>query len=365
MSQAVNAGTFYTGRRGDGLRRLLAAAMVPATFSTSALGAEAVRSCLPAVSVPIAVRIGDATPVAALLEGGIETPLSLFAADSRQLLWSAGAQSSATQVFTDMDAAFFGSLTAVDLDSDGLHDRIYAGDIAGRIWRFDLHHGAPAAKWASGGLFADFSNPEGRGFLAAPDVSLSAPPGASPWLNIAIGTAAPGNAAANNRFYALRDHAVHDVWTDEDYEEWRPWREKDLLRINATTQAAADAPALVDATGPGWYVELGSGHVVTPTLTVNDRAVLAIAAVLPRGGPCEVFTRIASFDLAQQRIVVPPDGGDWRPPLPVPVALGADFQVAPVAGEAIAHCTLGDQRVTDCDVDTRPRRTWWRREDAE
>jgi len=346
------------------LRRLLFAALLPG-ISSSAVAAQAVADCLPAVSVPITVRIGDGAPVAALLEGGIETPLSLFAADSRRLLWSAGAHDSATQVFADMDAAFFGSLAAVDLDSDGLHDRIYAGDIAGRLWRFDLHHGAAAAHWTSGGIFADFGNPEGRGFLAAPDVSLSAPPGMPPWLNIAIGTAAPGNAAANNRFYALRDHAVHDSWTDEDYADWRAWREEDLLRVDATTQAAANAPTLVDVAGPGWYVELGSGHVVTPTLTVNNRAVLAISQALPREGPCEVFTRIASFDLAQQRIVVPPDGSDWRPPLPASVTLGAGFQVAAVEGEAIAHCTLADQRVAGCDVDMRPRRTWWRREDAE
>lgn len=360
MSQVDYAGPANEACRGGrALRRLLFAALLPGTISPAATAAQTMAGCLPAVSVPITVRIGDTAPQSALLEGGIETPLSLYAADSRRLLWSAGAQDSAAQVFADMDAAFFGSIAAVDLDSDGLHDRIYAGDIAGRLWRLDLHHGAAATSWASGGVFADFSNAEGRGFIAAPDVSLSTPPGVPPWLNIAIGTAAPGNAAANNRFYALRDHAVYDSWTDQDYEDWKPWREEDLLRVHTTSQAA------LDASGPGWFVELGRGHVVTPTLTVNSRAVLAIAAVLPRDGPCEVFTRIASFDLAYQRIVVPPDGSDWRPPLPAPVPAGEDFQLTAVAGKNIAQCSLGGQHVAGCDVDTRPRRTWWRREDAE
>src|SRR5690606_23734483 len=124
------------------------------------------------------------------------------------------------------------------LDADGLHDRIYAGDLAGRLWRFDIHHGAPAGQWAAGGVFADFSNVEGRGFLAAADVSLSAPAGAAPWLNIAIGTAAPGNPAANNRFYALRDHAVRERWSQRQHEQWQALREQDLQRVPAVARMA-------------------------------------------------------------------------------------------------------------------------------
>jgi Tfp pilus tip-associated adhesin PilY1 len=281
------------------------------------------------------------------------------------VLWSAGAHSAAVQMFSGMDAAFFGSLSAVDLDADGLHDRIYAGDIAGRVWRLDLHHGAAAGQWASGGIFADFSNQEGRGFLAAPDVSLSAPPGAAPWLNIAIGTAAPGNAAANNRFYALRDHAAYASWTDEDYEDWQPLREDDLTKVDGTVQAAAETANFMEPDSPGWYVALGSGHVVTPSLTVNHRVVLSIAAHLPRGGSCEVLTRIASVELEHGRLV-PASGtqAGWRTVLPKPVALAATFTLATPEGSS-SPCTLGGQRVAACDVDTRPRKTWWRRGDAE
>jgi Tfp pilus tip-associated adhesin PilY1 len=308
------------------------------------------------------VRIGDGPPRAALLEGGIEIPLVLFEAGSRRLLWSAGAGSTAIQAFQDLDAAFTGSITAVDLDGDGLHERIYAGDMAARMWRFDLHHGADAAVWATGGIFADFSNVEGRGFLAAPDISLSATAGRT-WINIAVGTAAPGNPAANNRFYVLRDHAVHASWTGGQYQDWQPLTEADLLLVPAIVEEVASAPT-VDPSGPGWYVELGRGHVVVPSITVADRSTLVIASAVPRGGTCEVFARIATFELTGQRVVPASTSGQWSSRLAAPVPAGATFGFGPVAG-ATAPCLLADQRVPACDVDTRPRKTWWRRSDAE
>ena len=364
MSQVGNDGGASISLE-PGLRRLaFVTAMILISAGASAPAAEP-YSCLPVVSVPVTARIGDAARVTALLEGGIETPLSLFESGTRRLLWSAADHAGAMQAFGDMDAAFFGSIAAIDLDADGLHDRIYAGDVVGRLWRFDVHHGAAAADWASGGVFADFTNTDGRGFIAAPDVSLSSPPGAAPWLNIAIGTAAPGNPSASNRFYVLRDHAAFDSWADEDYAAWKPVREKDLILVNATVQAAADAADFIDATSPGWYLELGSGHVLAPTVTVNHRVVLSIAASIPRGGSCEVLTRIASIELEQGRVV--PDTstpGSWTTTLPSPVLLSEQFSLSPPQG-TVSRCTLDGQHVAACDVDTRPRKTWWRREDAE
>lgn len=326
--------------------------------------AQQLSGCLPAVSVPVQVHMAGGAPTAALLEGGIETPLRLTEAATHRLLWSAGDRA-AIQVFPDMGSGFFGSIAAIDLDADGLHDRIYAGDIAGRVWRFDVHHDAPAAQWTSGGIFADFSNDEGRGFIAAPDLALSSPPGTRPWLNIAIGTAAPGNPAANNRLYVLRDHAAFDSWSDGDYDAWEPIEEEDLTRVNASLQAASDAASHIDPASAGWYLELGSGHVVTPALTVDHRVVLAVAEAIPRSGSCEVFTRIASLELEQGRVV--PDAStpdSWSRALPSPVLLTDQFTLGATQGP-VAPCTLGGQRIAACDVDTRPRKTWWRREDAE
>ena len=331
--------------------------------ASSCIAAEPLSGCLRAVSVPIAVRIAGGAPVAALLEGGIETPLRLVEAATHRQLWSA-ADHAAIQLFPGMDSAFFGSIAAVDLDADGLHDRIYAGDITGRLWRFDVHHGATAPRWTSGGILADFSNDVGRGFVAPPDIALSSPPGAQPWLNIAIGTAAPGNPSASNRFYVVRDHAAFDAWSDEDFAALKPIGEADLVKVNGM-RGGAEAAHLIDPDSPGWYVELGTGHVVAPALAVNHRVVLAIAEAIPLTGSCEVLTRIASLELEQGRVVPEASAPDsWSNTLPTPVLLSDWFVIGP-AQAASAPCTLGGQRVPACDVDTRPRRTWWRREDVE
>jgi hypothetical protein len=337
---------------------LLLAVSAPCCFA-----AQPIAGCLQSTSVPIAVRMAGGPSVAALLEAGIETPLRLVDAATHRQLWSAG-DNGATQVFRDMDSGFFGSIAAIDLDADGLHDRIYAGDIAGRLWRFDVHHDAAAPQWTSGGILADFANDQGRGFIAPPDVILSSPPGGRPWLNIAIGTAAPGNPSASNRFYVVRDHAPFDTWSDDDFESWKPVREEDLMKVS-TAQASAEAANVVDPEMPGWYIELGSGHVIAPSVTVNHRVVLGIAEAIPRTGPCEILTRIASLELEQGRVVPDVSSPDkWTRLLPVPVLLSDRFEIGEVHG-TVAPCSLGGQLVAACDVDTRPRKTWWRREDAE
>jgi hypothetical protein len=325
--------------------------------------ADGPGGCLPKGSVPLVVRMGDAPPVAALLQAGLEVPLSVVEAGTGRLLWSAGTDS-VVQRFDGLDAPFTGSLAAIDLDADGLHDRIYAGDMAARLWRFDVQHGAPAGEWLTGGVFADFRNAEGRGFIAPPDISLSAPPGATAWLNIALGTAAPGNPAANNRLYVLRDHAVYEAWSARQYEDWRPVREKDLQPVPPTLQDMASATAL-PPDQPGWYVALGGGHVLTPTLTVAHRLVLVIAEAVPQDGPCEIFARTGTLDLAQARVIPSGTEGQWLTRLPRAIDIGARLRVGAGPGSPVAPCTLGGQQVTGCEVDTRPRKTWWRRTDAE
>jgi hypothetical protein len=333
---------------------------VVAALACSATHAAQLSDCLPRGAALLNVRIGPGPALSAILEGGIETPLTLFESATGNLLWSAADHASAIQQVAGMDAAITGSLTAIDLDNDGLHDRIYAGDMAGRLWRLDLHHGAAAPEWASASVFGDFSNDEGRGFIAPADVSLSAPPGLPAWLNIAIGTAAPGNAGANNRFYLLRDPSITP---SAPAATRQPVRERDLRRVQALPQENVDTAP--DPDSRGWYIELGGGHVLTPSLTVNHRAVLVISSAIPLdGAACEVFVRIAELDLLQESVVPAGADGDWTRRMDAAVPAGATLEIARVEA-GIAECSLAGERIPDCDVDTRARRTWWRRTDAE
>ncbi|HTQ36148.1 MAG TPA: hypothetical protein VMH77_03860 [Steroidobacteraceae bacterium] len=324
----------------------------------AATAAESI-ACLPDTPVPLLVRIGTAPTRPALLIGGSTPALRVVDAATGALLWSADGADGAMQRFPAMTAPFAGSLIALDTDNDGVQDRLYAGDMAGRLWRFDLHDGAPATSWASGAVFADFSNDAGRGFLAPADVSLMAPGGAAPWFNVAIGTAAPGRSGANNRFYVLRDSAPFVAWDDAQYRAWQPVREADLLRITAGTPADV-------AISAGWFVELGSGDVLSASLTVAGRVVFAVAESGITPGCRSAFT-VAALDLGSPRLTVDATG-NWRQPLSPELAASASFTLTmpPAGTEATsARCAFGDTPVAACDVDLRPHRTWWRREDAE
>jgi hypothetical protein len=260
-----------------------------------------------------------------------------------------------------MTAAFAGSLIALDTDHDGLHDRLYAGDLDARLWRFDLHNGTAADHWSSGGVFADFSNAAGRGFRAPADVSLSTGHGAAPWLNIAIGTAAADHVDAANRFYVLRDHAPFDPWTDAQYADWDPLREADLSLVTTL------GPAPGTHSAAGYYIALGSGEIITPSLTVAGRIVLAIAATsaTPTMG-CRSAFSVAALDLAPGQPLLDAEGA-WRRPLHEVLPTSALLTLAahPAGPATSMLCSLGSARVAECDVDLRPRRSWWRRGGAE
>lgn len=315
-------------------------------------------SCLPLLPVPLTVRIGTTAPVRALLIGGTAPPLQVVDARSGALLWSAGATAPAMQRFAAMTAPFAGSLIALDTDHDGLDDRLYAGDRAGRLWRFDLHNGASADAWASGGVLADFSNQAGREFLAPPDVALMTAPGAEPWFSIALGTAAPGHPDTHNRFYVLRDATPLEAWSDARYRDWSPLREGDLLEVTAGTQPANDSGQA------GWFIVLDSGDVLAAALTVAGHTVFAIAAAT---AGCRSAFSIATLDLAQ-RLPVPDTKGKWSTALAGDLAIDTSFTLVvdqADAQPATARCLFGAAHVAGCDVDLRPHRTWWLREDAE
>jgi hypothetical protein len=331
------------------------------------VAASALPACRATDAVPIQVLIGPATAAqVALLRGGVFPPLSIELPGTGQVLWSAAAVPPAAQSFPAMHAQFAGSLLPLDLDGDGLHDRLYAGDVAGQLWRFDLHHGAAPAAWATGGVLADLSGGAARGLLAPPDVSLASPgevpAGGTPWFNIAVGTARIGTGFFDNRFYVLRDQAPFDVWSAADYARWRPLRDSDLVQVGRMGDPlAAPAPN-------GYFFSVGAGDVLAPSLTVSGRATLAMGTAAGAAANCQVAVTVAAIEIATGREHSTPatGGGNTSAParLSVTTRAGDPFTLK-VDGRGQAVCSLGGTHVAACDVNTAPKRRWWRREDAD
>jgi hypothetical protein len=361
--------------RSGAVARLVAATFAAALLSDTCIAQ--ILDCVPAAPLRVTVRIDDGTnnpaPRSLLLIGDASPSLRLMDPDTGRTAWSASAAGPTAQQYPAMTAAFSTSLTALDTDADGLHDRLYAGDLSGRLWRFDLHNGARVDHWTTGGVFANLADPvAGRAFVAAPDVSLSAPAAGRPWLSIALGSASLSSRAANNRFYVLRDYAIAEQWSQAQYTRWRPLRETDLT-LSDGTQLDNESAATDDQRGSGYYINLGSGQVLAPSITVAGRAVLAVAEAYPSfANHCAVPVSVSAFgiDTGHSLFDVNNDGvmnrSDWRVTLPAVMPATTAFALTVNNdGRTTATCVLGDASIPACRVDTSLSKSYWRREDAD
>ncbi|MGB7737624.1 MAG: hypothetical protein WBM03_00800, partial [Steroidobacteraceae bacterium] len=134
------------------------------------------------------------------------------------LIWQAGPTSSGSQLtLAKMTNSIPGDIRVVDLTGDGYADRMYAADMGGRIWRFDIRNGQLPADLVWGGVFAqlgagELADPKpiasNRRFFYAPDVALMKS-GTVNFINISIGSGHRekpiSDVSAVNRFYSLRD----------------------------------------------------------------------------------------------------------------------------------------------------------------
>jgi type IV pilus assembly protein PilY1 len=149
-----------------------------------------------------------------------------------------------------------------DITGDGFADRMYAADMAGRVWRFDIHNGQTRANLVTGGVFASLGNAHlgahptstTRRFYSAPDVAFLAH-GGKTWLNIAIGSGYRGhplNIDTQDRFYSLRDHLPFARLTQAQYNAATVITEADANLIDITTVLAPTIPP----TATGWRLDL-------------------------------------------------------------------------------------------------------------
>jgi len=320
---------------------------------------------------PLTMRVhfaGEA-PREVLLQSSLPNGLRLLDPVDGRELWSAGAGPDVTQQIAGMDAAFGSSMMAVHLDEDGFHDRLYAGDRTGRVWRFDLRVGAHPRSFLRAGVLADLRVPGGgRGFLAAPDITRIESPGTPPWLNIAIGTANTGAPRADHRFYVLRDALNTPLPA--------------LAITEADLELLAPPLGIGNSRARGYYLSLGSSQVLAQSLTVNGRIhYTAVDHGPSQFAPCDIGslpTTAATLSVTVVRaadgaVPVDTDGNDridradLRRPLPrvLPANAAVVLALNPAGPDDRIHCQIDGEILPDCSLDTRPQRTWWRREDAD
>jgi len=106
-------------------------------------------------------------------------------------------------------------VSRVDTNGDGLIDRLYVGDMGGRMWRFDIKD--PDTNAWSGKVFFNASINGKRKIFYPPDVTLE-----KGCEMVFFGTGDrehPNDTSVTNRFYALKDKGPNTTLSEDDLED--------------------------------------------------------------------------------------------------------------------------------------------------
>lgn len=188
-----------------------------------------------------------------------------------------------------MDYSIPADVKVVDFDGDGYADRMYAADMGGQIWRFDVYNGEEPAKLVTGGVIAQLgaapaASPalaDVRRFYYSPDVALVNQAGTR-YVHIGIGSghrAHPLSKDNADRFYAIRDFNALRKLTQAEYDAIVPIKDSDLTTID-------EVETSVSETAPGWKLELNAAageKVLAEARTFNNQVFFT--TFTPNAGP--------------------------------------------------------------------------------
>jgi type IV pilus assembly protein PilY1 len=205
---------------------------------------------------------------------------------SGNILWRAGSDAGA-QLTLDttgrvMNRAIPSAIRVIDLNGDKFADRMYASDLGGQIWRFDIFNGsAPNGigvdALVTGGVVAQLGA-EGnapaaiadtRRFYNAPDVSLFNDNAQNRrFLAVSVGSgyrAHPLDTDNTDRFYSLRDKNVFNPLTQAQYDALPVITESSLVEVSGTIGTS------IGASNQGWMLTLPPNQkVLTSSVTFNN-----------------------------------------------------------------------------------------------
>jgi type IV pilus assembly protein PilY1 len=284
-------------------------------------------------------------------------------------------------------------VTVLDTDGDGFADRMYAVDLNGSLWRFDIWNGRPGESLVTSGVIADLLDPTLQAsaapkFFNAPDVALIQPRGGAPYYSVSVGSGDPTSVAgtvSRDHFYSIRDREPFDARSQASYDAVVPILSSDLVNISATldsTRLPFDAP--------GWMIEVSTvgEKVVADSVTVNG--VVMFATFQPSGtsDSCEVTGSTRVYAVRVDTATVGVDlNGDGKitsadvaialptvgPPAAVSIRLGVPAPASgspsdgAIGGSADAPtsltpvCIVGSETLKTCVTANALVRTYWQR----
>jgi type IV pilus assembly protein PilY1 len=198
-------------------------------------------------------------------------------------LWRASADNAADLQLSNMTRSMPNAVRVIDLSGDGLADRMYASDMGGQIWRFDIFNGQDPTNLVAGGVIARLgaegtASPtaaDTRRFYNAPDVSLITDDRQQRrYVAISIGSgyrAHPFDLTASDRFYSIRDGNVFRQMTQANYDSYPIATDADLVEVSGQTQT------VITANDRGWKFTLPWNEKILADSLTFDNQIFFVA----------------------------------------------------------------------------------------
>ena len=221
-----------------------------------------------------------AHPTGADLEGSAIFMLDL---ETGEPIWRAGPDVNADLTVDKMVRAFPSRVSVADLNGDSYADRMYAVDVSGQVWRFDIHNGEAADKLVTGGVIAQLgaeglktpSAGDTRRFYSEPDIAMFKDARLDRrFLAINIGSgyrAHPLDNSATDRFYSLRDPDVFKKLTQAQYNAYSITKDGDLTEVSGTYGT------VLQEGSRGWRFTLPASEKVLSPARTFDNAVYFVS----------------------------------------------------------------------------------------
>ncbi|WP_194285838.1 pilus assembly protein [Alcanivorax sediminis] len=195
-----------------------------------------------------------------------------------KLIWSASSGTNA-----DMKWAIPASVSAVDINFDGLVDHLYAADLGGQIFRIDIDNDGNTGTanlvtrvttLAKLGTSSASGMDNNRRFYAAPVVALNARSDGNPFLQVGIGS--------GYRTYPLNQQTSNYIFVVEDYDALNNTSSAAITPSDMVDVTLNTSPSESDFTGnKGWKIELQDSGEKTLSSAVVSSGVMYVTSYLP------------------------------------------------------------------------------------
>jgi type IV pilus assembly protein PilY1 len=176
-------------------------------------------------------------------------------------------------------------ITRIDASDDGKIDRLYVGDMGGRMWRFDIGDPAPA-NWTGKIIFTGYS---GTKIFYPPDVTMES--GNYEMLFFGTGDREnPKETSMVNRLYVVKDKNLSTSLTESSLYDVTSGE----LQATGTTEARKAEILGYLRSASGWFIQLtdNSGEKCLSLTVVLSRVAYYTTFTPGAGGggsdPCHV-----------------------------------------------------------------------------